>query len=140
MHWEDGIWFYFNKCQYLTLEFFTWIYTLQDKIKTIPYFKTTKKNWWQKNFGFADWFFDMSLTRSSSVLVPLTSKFFVGCQVGWRKVVYYFVEKCTLDLIQSLGIHLPNLFPGKLIPRYYNRTDCKRVNWQKELYMVRKSI
>ena len=86
MHWEDGIRFYLDKWQYFTLEFLIWIYILQAGIKTIPYFNAARKELWLKIFGSAD----CSLTWWYSVVVPLTGKLYVGCQVGWGKSCVLF--------------------------------------------------
>ena len=93
-----------------------------------------------KKCSAAYWFFKVSLSLWSSVVAPLTvtGKIFVGFQVGWRKAVYYFFKKNNfwyhlltesdsrpgsayiLFLLvplgtQSLGVHLPKLFPRKML-------------------------
>ena len=93
MNWEDGIRFCLNKRRYFTLEFYIWIYILQVRSRTIPYFNVVRKKWRRKNFGPADWFFKVFLSGWSSVAAPLTGKIYSGCQVGWRKAVYYFLKK-----------------------------------------------
>ena len=67
-----------------TLESFTWIYILHVKINTIPCFDAVTKKWWLKNFGSADWFFKISLSWSSSVVILLT-----GCVLFSRKNNYF---------------------------------------------------
>ena len=70
-----------------------WIYTSQVWIKNIPYFNTTRKNLWLKNFGLAYCFFKISLTWCSSFVAPLTVKINVSFQIYCINFLYYFVDK-----------------------------------------------
>ena len=65
----------------------------QVRIKTIPYCNAAREKSWLKNFASGEWFFNMFLTWWSRWF----GKIYIGCQVGWRKTIWYFEEKKVIS-------------------------------------------